>query len=144
VLREGDDLLMLAVGSTVYPALEAADVLSREGIDATVVNARFIKPLDEERLLPLILRIRKVITVEENVLAGGFGSGILEMVHDCTDGASEVEVKRIGIPDGFVEHGTTEELRSRYGLDAQGIVQTARQWLERPAVMPMHRQSQLR
>jgi 1-deoxy-D-xylulose-5-phosphate synthase len=139
VLREGEDVLILAVGSTVYPALDAAELLTQHGIQATVVNARFIKPLDEERLLPTILRIRKVLTLEENVLAGGFGSAVLELVHDRAAIATDIEVRRVGIPDAFVEHGTQEELRARYGLDTQGIVQNVLQWMERPTLMTLQR-----
>jgi 1-deoxy-D-xylulose-5-phosphate synthase len=144
VLREGDQLLILAVGTSVHPAIEAAEILARQGIEATVVNARFIKPLDEERILPLMLRIRRVLTVEENVLAGGFGSAILELLHDRIAIASDVEVRRVGIADMFVDQGTQKELRARHGLDAQGIALTALEWLERPALMALQGKSAAR
>jgi 1-deoxy-D-xylulose-5-phosphate synthase len=134
VLREGDELLILAVGSTVYPALEAADVLANQGIDATVVNGRFIKPLDEELLIPLVRRIPKLVTVEENVLAGGFGSAVVELIHDRLGAVKDLGILRLGIPDAFVEHGSIHELRTRYGLDSSGIVQNVLLWMQRPAL----------
>lgn len=139
VLREGDDLLMLAVGSMVYPALEAARSLAGLGVEATVVNARFIKPLDGARLLPLMARIRRVLTLEENVLAGGFGSAVLELLHDQSGTLREVEVLRLGIPDAFVEHGSQQELRAKYSLDPHGVVQVALQWMARPALRSVER-----
>jgi 1-deoxy-D-xylulose-5-phosphate synthase len=134
VLREGDELLILAVGSTVYPALEAADVLANQGIDATVVNGRFIKPLDEELLIPLVRRIPKLVTVEENVLAGGLGSAVVELIHDRLGAVKDLGILRLGIPDAFVEHGSIHELRTRYGLDSSGIVQNVLLWMQRPAL----------
>jgi len=139
VLREGDDVLILAVGACVQPAMEASLILEEHGLQATVVNARFVKPLDKNRIMPLALRIGKVITVEENVLAGGFGSAVLEMLHECDAADHQVKVKRLGIQDVFVEHGTQEELRLRHGLDAQSIAQTALQWLEAPSVVALQR-----
>lgn len=139
ILRGGDDVLILAVGACVRPALEASLILEEQGLQAAVVNARFVKPMDRERIIPLALRIGKVITVEENVLAGGFGSAVLEMLYDCDAGAHQVKVKRLGIQDLFVEHGTQEELRLCHGLDARSIAQAALQWLERPSVLALQR-----
>jgi 1-deoxy-D-xylulose-5-phosphate synthase len=130
VLREGKDLLILAVGASVYPALAAAENLAKQGHSATVVNARFIKPLDENLILTLAAKHGRVLTVEENVLAGGFGSAILELL---ADHGLSVAVKRLGIPDIFVEHGAPKILRQKYGLDADGILQGALSALEQPA-----------
>jgi len=130
VLREGEDLLILALGASVYPALAAAEQLTARGFSATVVNARFVKPLDENLILTLAAKHGRVLTVEENVLAGGFGSAILELLAD--QGLS-VAVKRLGIPDIFVEHGAPAILRQKYGLDADGILQAALTALEQPA-----------
>ena len=143
VLREGEDLLILAVGSSVYPGLEAAGMLAEQGIEATVVNARFIKPLDEERILPLIQKMKRVLTLEENVLAGGFGSAVLELIHDSPRPLTGVEVRRVGIPDVFVEHGPQEELRAQYGLSASSIVQNVLQWMGRPALISVLRKGAL-
>jgi 1-deoxy-D-xylulose-5-phosphate synthase len=130
ILREGDAILLIAVGSMVHPALAAAEDLSREGIQATVINARFIKPLDEERILPLVRRIPRVVTVEENVLAGGFGSAVLECLQERMGDLSELRMLRIGIPDVFVEHGRQDLLRRQLGLDSQGIARRILRWLE--------------
>ncbi len=120
VIRYGEDVVILALGTTVAPAMEAASELAREGIEATVVNARFAKPLDASLIMDLTSRIKRVVTIEENVLSGGFGSGVLELLQE--HGAGDVQVKNIGIPDEFVEQGTQAILRSKYGLDVEGIM----------------------
>jgi len=130
VLREGNDLLILALGASVHPALAAAARLAEHGFSATVVNARFVKPLDENLILSLAAKHGRVLTVEENVLAGGFGSAILELL---ADRELMVTVKRLGIPDTFVEHGAPEILRRKYGLDADGILKGALSALGQPA-----------
>jgi 1-deoxy-D-xylulose-5-phosphate synthase len=131
VLRQGKDLLILALGVSVYPALAAAKELEKHGFSATVVNARFVKPLDEAQILSLAAKHGRVLTVEENVVAGGFGSAVLELMADR--GLFGVTVKRLGIPDVFVEHGTQDILRKKYGLDAPGILKSALAILEQPA-----------
>ncbi|NLI82673.1 MAG: 1-deoxy-D-xylulose-5-phosphate synthase, partial [Deltaproteobacteria bacterium] len=123
VLREGDDLLIVAIGVTVQAAMEAAQRLSVKGFQTTVVNARFVKPLDEELILGLVNKIGRVITVEENVLQGGFGSAVLEM---CQEAACSPRVfQRLGLPDSFVPHGSQSILRNLCGVDATGIEQAA-------------------
>ena len=124
VLLEGADLAVFAIGYAVQPALDAARRLRGEGIDATVVNCRFVKPLDEELLARVASATGKVLTVEENVLAGGFGSAVLEMFE--ARGLSGIAVKRLGIRDEFVEHATQAEMRRKYGIDAEGILEAAR------------------
>jgi 1-deoxy-D-xylulose-5-phosphate synthase len=131
VLREGEDLLILALGASVYPALEAAVELDKQGFSATVVNARFVKPLDEHLILTLAAKHGRVLTVEENVLAGGFGSAVLELLADRN--LSGITVKRLGIPDIFMEHGAQDILRKKYGLDATGILKNAQNILAQPA-----------
>ncbi|UCD71932.1 MAG: 1-deoxy-D-xylulose-5-phosphate synthase [Syntrophobacterales bacterium] len=125
VLLEGEDVLILAIGSTVYPSLEAAHRLSKHGIGASVINCRFVKPLDGELLCTMAEKLGNVITVEENVLDGGFGSAVLELFGE--KGLSWLKVKRIGIPDRFVEHGPQEILRGRYSINTEGIVEEARE-----------------
>lgn len=120
ILVEGKDVLLIAVGATVAPSLYAAEELRRRGVHATVVNARFVKPLDDALILPLAHRIGKVITVEENVLAGGFGSAVLEMFEE--HGEHPAQFRRLGIQDRFVEHGTQAELREEHGVSAEAIV----------------------
>jgi 1-deoxy-D-xylulose-5-phosphate synthase len=123
VLREGRDLLILAIGSTVESALEAASRLQARGMETTVVNARFIKPLDAELLCSLASDIRRVITIEENALMGGFGSAVLELFAE--KGLNGIQVKCLGIQDTFVEHGSQDYLRKKYGIDAEGILLAA-------------------
>jgi 1-deoxy-D-xylulose-5-phosphate synthase len=121
---EGAHLAIVAVGSTVYPALAAALKLKDEGISVRVINARFVKPLDEELLRDTVKSIKRIITVEENVLMGGFGSAILELLEET--GVRDVIVKRLGIRDEFVEHASQTELRRMYGIDERGIMDAAR------------------
>jgi 1-deoxy-D-xylulose-5-phosphate synthase len=123
VLRRGKDMVILAIGVTVRPALEAASRLQNQSVEATVVNARFVKPLDEELLCSLAAEGRPLITVEENALQGGFGSAVLELFEE--KGFTNIAVKRLGIPDVFVEHGAQDDLRHKYGIDAEGIFQAA-------------------
>jgi 1-deoxy-D-xylulose-5-phosphate synthase len=120
ILRHGNDVAILALGVTVEPALEAARELSDKGIEATVVNSRFVKPLDSELIKEITCRIKYIVTVEENVLIGGFGSMVVSLLQQS--GLSDVQVKSIGIADEFVEHGTQPILRKKYSLDAEGIV----------------------
>lgn len=119
VVRYGDDMAILALGASVAPALEAAGKLVEKGIEAAVVNARFAKPLDTSLIIGLADRTRRMVTVEENVLTGGFGSSVNQWLQES--GRCDVAVKNIGIPDEFVEHGSQAILREKYGLDAAGI-----------------------
>ncbi|MBZ0157684.1 MAG: 1-deoxy-D-xylulose-5-phosphate synthase [Alphaproteobacteria bacterium] len=123
VVREGKDIALIAVGTTVFPALKAAETLRKDGFDPCVINARFIKPLDEALLASLFSRIKRIVTVEENLLAGGFGSAVLECLNKT--GTADVTVKRVGIGDVFVEHGSPAILRKKYGLDEEGIYKAA-------------------
>ena len=123
ILENGDDVLILAIGKSVGDALEASNLLKEKGISATIVNCRFVKPLDAELIISLATRIPYVITVEENVLQGGFGSAVLETLSDA--GVTGLRVERIGVADTFVEHGPQQLLRSLYGIDASAIVKTA-------------------
>ncbi len=128
LLAEGGDLCVIAIGSTVIPALRAAESLQHKGIAASVVNARFVKPLDAELILSVARRTGCVITVEENALQGGFGSAVLELLFD--NGLQDVKVKRLGIPDRYVEQGSQAQLRKDLGIDAEGIAAAAEQFLK--------------
>jgi 1-deoxy-D-xylulose-5-phosphate synthase len=119
ILRQGRDVAILAIGATVVPALEAARKLAEEGVEATVVNARFAKPLDAELITEVASGIKRLITVEENALSGGFGNSVIDLLQQS--GISDIRVKTIGIPDEFVEQGSQAQLRAKYGLDAEGI-----------------------
>lgn len=127
LLREGDDVVIVAVGSTVIPSMQAAEELAERGIHAAVVNARFVKPLDGELICRLGQEAGRVLTVEENVLGGGFGSAVLELLQ--TSGLHAVVVRRLGIPDVFVEHGSRDQLREMYGIDRQGVFNAVAEWM---------------
>ncbi len=127
VVREGEDVLVIAIGNRVYPALEAAQTLSDTGISATVVNARFVKPLDTETILPLAESIGKVITVEDGVVMGGFGSAVLEAL--AAADISDVQVTNLGIPDAFIEHGDVQHLYALCQCDTNAIVRAAKMML---------------
>jgi 1-deoxy-D-xylulose-5-phosphate synthase len=123
LLKEGKDLLILALGAMVAPSVEAAAALGREGFSVGVVNCRFVKPLDP-RLVSYARDTGKLLIVEENIREGGMSSAVLELLGDSD--ARDVIVRRIGLPDKFVEHGAVEVLREKYGLDAAGIAERAR------------------
>jgi 1-deoxy-D-xylulose-5-phosphate synthase len=122
-LLDGDDVTIFAIGSTVYPALQAADTLRLQGIKAGVVNARFVKPLDAELILAAARRTGRIMTVEENALQGGFGSAVLELLHD--NDLQDVKVRRLGLPDSYIEQGSQAQLRKDVGIDAAGITAAA-------------------
>ncbi len=126
VMRDGAHAVIIALGPCVYTALEAASILASEGLNIGVVDARFLKPLDEKTISAYAQKTEAIITLEENVLAGGFGSAVMEMLeqHEIV-----TSVKRIGLPDHFVEQGTQDELRSIYGLDQEGVANTVRTFI---------------
>lgn len=121
VLKEGNDIAILAIGNMVYPSLKSAEILKRYGIDAMVVNMRFVKPLDEELLDIIFDKFDKVVTVEENTIRGGFGSAVLE--YAASKGITNVKFLIHGIPDEFIEHGTQKELWHMLKLDPEGIAE---------------------
>lgn len=118
VLRTGDDLLLVGYGTMVAPAMQAAEILSEHGIEATVVNARFVKPLDTELIVPLAQKIGRVVTIEEGCLMGGFGSAVLEALGDA---GVAVPVTRLGVPDILVEHATPNQSMQSLGLTGPQI-----------------------
>jgi 1-deoxy-D-xylulose-5-phosphate synthase len=117
------DVLIAAVGTLVHPARAAAARLADAGIRAVVVDARFVKPLDEDLICGLAQKIGKVVTAEEAMLAGGFGSAVLEALE--RRGVTKVAVRRLGLPDLMIEHGDPQKQRARYSLDEAGIVNAA-------------------
>jgi 1-deoxy-D-xylulose-5-phosphate synthase len=119
LLRDGEDIAIIAIGSMVAPALEAAEELAASGIEAAVVNARFAKPLDRKLILEVAKRTGRVVTVEENALSGGFGGSVVDLLRSSDVG--NIQTVSIGLPDEFIEHASQASLRSRYGLDAKGI-----------------------
>lgn len=127
IVRQGEDIVIMGIGSTVMPCLDAAEHLDLGGIDAMVVNARFAKPLDTELILDVASHIKKMVIVEENVLSGGFGAAVLQLLDEA--GASDIKVRRLGIPDEFVTHGRQDLLRSLYHLDGLGIARECADFL---------------
>ena len=123
-LVEGNDGLVIACGTLLGEALEAAATLREEGLELTVINARFVKPLDD-RLKDRVEAAAWTLTIEENTLPTGFGSGVLELV--CDAGIHHGPIRRLGLPDRFVEHGERSELLASLGLDATGIADACRQ-----------------
>ena len=121
VVREGRDVAIFGLGKANNAAEAAAEMLAEYGIDCGVVNPVFVKPLDIELLLDTVRSVPRIVTVEENVIAGGFGSAVLEALADAD--VNDVVVHRIGMPDFFIEHGTAADQRQRLQLDAQGIVE---------------------
>jgi len=124
LLRDGDDALIVAYGTRVHPALEAAAELAAEGIHAAVLNARFAKPLDRERIGALAARCRAVVTVEEHAGMGGFGSGVLELLAELGHAG---RVRCLAVPDLLVEHGDPDRQQAAFGLDAPGIARAVRE-----------------
>ena len=127
VLKRGSDAVIFGINKYVYEALKAAKELEKEGINVCVVNSRFIKPLDEELIINLAKKIKNVVTIEENALQGGFGSAVLELIE--REGI-KANVKRIGIPDKFIEHGPVEVLRQKVGLTKENIVKVVKELIK--------------
>jgi 1-deoxy-D-xylulose-5-phosphate synthase len=123
IVNTGDDILIIAIGNSVNDATKAARSLKDQGINATVINARFVKPLDTDLIIEYASKIKKIIIVEEHVLDGGFGSAVLEMLVD--NGVTGFNLKRIGINNKFVEHGPQDILRRDYEIDSSAIFNTA-------------------
>ncbi|MFW6386836.1 MAG: 1-deoxy-D-xylulose-5-phosphate synthase [Bacillota bacterium] len=133
LLREGEKAVFLGVGSCVYPALKAAEILQeKDNISVGVADSRFIKPLPEELLLGLSEDYDWIITVEEQVLAGGFGSAVLEYLN--RENPAGARVKRVGLPDKFIPHGDMDRMRAEYGLDPESLAGVARSLLTEAGV----------
>jgi len=128
IITKGDDALILAIGSTVYIALEAATNLKKAGINVTVVNARFVKPMDSKLIVPLAKKIQNIITIEEHIRQGGFGSAVLECLND--NDVQNFKLIRLGIKDKFIEHGNQELLKKKYGIDSLTIEKTVHDLLK--------------
>ena len=128
-LKKGNDVVFLATGAMVEPCRAASELLAGQGIEAGVVNARFIKPLDEQVLRRLARDVGIIVTVEDNILAGGFGSAVLEYINEQS--FKWVKVLRLGFPDKFIEHGTRRQLLTKYGLTAEGIAAEVSTFMKR-------------
>ena len=129
LVKDGNEAVIIAIGNMVCPSIEAAKRLADEGISVAVVNARYVKPLDEEMITAYARKTGRLVTVEEHALQGGFGSAVLE----CLDskGITGVKTHRIGLPDAYIEHGAQQVLRRKYGLDADGIHASVKEFIEK-------------
>ena len=126
MVREGTDIALLALGNMVEVAMAAGDVLEGAGVSTSVINARFAKPLDGDFLEEAATDRKLVVTLEDNVVSGGFGSGVLQVLNERIPG---VQVMIKGLPDSFVEHGATAELLKEVGLDAERVAADVLAWL---------------
>ena len=124
LLRDGTDVAIIAIGVSVWPAVKAAEQLSQEGLSTAVINARFVKPLDQELIVNIAKRVRYVVTVEEGCKMGGFGSAVLEALSEA---CVTVKTKVIGLPDWYIEQGPQDLLRERYGLTTDGIYRSVKE-----------------
>ena len=121
ILRTGDDVLLLGYGTQVHPAMQVAEILSEHGVEATVINARFVKPLDTELIVPLAKRIGKVVTLEEGCIRGGFGTAVMEALQEHE---AIVPVKCLGVPDILVDHAKPDESKADLGLTSPQMAET--------------------
>jgi 1-deoxy-D-xylulose-5-phosphate synthase len=128
VVREGKDVALIAIGVMVQNALKAADLLAAEGIEATVVNARFVKPLDGDLIRRVAEKTGAVVTIEDNARMGGFGTGVLEFLSEA--GLYDVRTLVLGVPDRFIEHASRAEQLEECGLDPQSIAKRVKAWLD--------------
>jgi 1-deoxy-D-xylulose-5-phosphate synthase len=119
LMKDGTEVAIIAIGVSVWQAVQAAERLSEEGVSTAVVNARFAKPIDRDLVADVAKRVRYVVTVEEGCKMGGFGSAVLETLSDA--GITDVTTKVLGLPDWYIEQGPQDLLRERYGLTAEGI-----------------------
>lgn len=130
IMRDnGGEVAIIAYGSMVHPSVGAAELLEKKGIEATVINARFVKPLDSEMIIALAKTKRLIVTVEEAYLAGGFGSAVMELLEE-NDLLNKVKLVRMGVPDRIVTHGDPKLLLAKYGLDADGIYMKVQECME--------------
>lgn len=119
IIKEGNDLSIIAIGKMVDRAVEISNILEKQGKDAEVINARFLKPLDKDNILKSITKTKNIITIEDNILKGGLGSNIEELILE--NGLENIEFKKYGYPDEFVKHGSVSEIEEKYGLNANQI-----------------------
>ena len=125
IIKNGTDISIIAIGNMVQRALEVSSILEQDGISAEIINARFQKPIDLDTIKNSILKTKKVITIEDNILIGGFGSQIANLIED--NELENIKLYKFGYPDEFIKHGATSEIEEKYGLDAKSIAQRINQ-----------------
>ena len=131
-LKTGKDIVLFAIGAMVEPCLKASEILAADGIAAGVVNARFVKPLDEQMIRKIVREVGVIVTVEDNITAGGFGSAVLEHINE--QGFNWTKILRLGLPDAFIEHGSRNELLDKYGLTAEKIANSVSSFVKQTGV----------
>ena len=119
IIKAGTDISIIAIGKMVEKAVEVANILEKQGKSVEVINVRFLKPLDKVGILDSIRKTKKVITIEDNILKGGLGSSIEELIIE--EGLEGIEFKEFGYPDEFIKHGSVQDIESKYGLTAEQI-----------------------
>lgn len=119
LLKEGKDITIIAIGKMVDRAMEVSKILEENNIEAEVINARFLKPIDEETIIKSITKTRNVITIEDNIIEGGLGTVVSELI--IKDNLTDIKMKKFGYPDEFIKHATPSEIEKKYGLDAETI-----------------------
>jgi len=127
ILKKGDDVCLLAAGTMVNYALKAEKILSENGINAEVINMRFVKPIDEEMLHKVCCKFSKIVTLEENAVVGGVGSGMADFI---TDNNYKTSLLKIGLPDNFIDHGTQAELHNILKMDSAGIAERVKGFIK--------------
>jgi len=127
VLREGDDVAIFAIGKMVEQAVDIAERLAASSVSAAVINARFAKPVDHRLIARFARDVGAIVTLEENVMHGGFGSAVAESL--SSQGISDTRLRIIGLPDRYIDSGTVPELWQEHGLDATSITETIQSWL---------------
>ena len=120
IIKEGNDLSIIAIGKMVDKAIKVANILEEKGQTADVINARFLKPIDNETIINSITKTKNVITIEDNILKGGLGSAVEDIIAD--ENLEWISLKKYGYPDKFIKHGSVAELEKEYGLDVEEIV----------------------
>ncbi len=119
IIKEGTDISIIAIGKMVERAVEVANILEKQGKSTEVINVRFLKPLDKIGILNSIRKTNKVITIEDNILKGGLGSSIEELIIE--EGIEDIDFKKFGYPDEFIKHGSVQDIELKYGLTAEQI-----------------------
>ena len=127
-VKKGKDVTILAIGNRVHPAQEAAKLLREKGIDAGVVNMRFVKPLDTTIIKEALKNAPRLVTVEDNILAGGFGSAVAEFL---TDKQMDFKLLRLGYPNEFVEHAKSSQLYRMFDLDDENMAKKILNWIQK-------------
>ena len=120
ILSQGNDIVILAIGSMVKHALKAKEILLKEGINPTIVNARFLKPIDKDLLDRLFKDHKKVVTIEDNVITGGFSTNINKFI---IDNKYDIDISNIALPEEFIPHGSMDEIYNSFGLSPMKIAE---------------------